>query len=73
MFGQDDLNFYSDFVFIASIIIFDLTIRNCITRATTSKFCLLYISNDLGSCAVTIIMEAKTITLPTSNTLAKIQ
>lgn len=53
--------------------ILDLTTRNCVTGATTPEFRLPCISNDLRSCAVAIIVEAKAIASPASNALAKIQ
>lgn len=71
--AQDDLRSRSDFVFAASIMILDSTTRDCVTEATSPEFRIPCISNDLRSCAVAIIAEAKAIASTGSNALAKIQ
>ena len=70
---QDGLRSRSDFVFAASIMILDATTRGQVKLATTSEFRLPCLSNDLRSCAVAIVAEAKANSLPASRSVAKIQ
>ena len=71
--ASDDLRSHSDFVFAASIMILDETTREIAQLATTPDFRLPCLSNDLQSCAVAIVAEAKATASPASRNLAKIQ
>lgn len=71
--AQDGLRSRSDFVFAASIMILNETTRTQAKLATNSEFCLPYLSNDLRSCAVTIVAEAKADATPSSRSVARTQ